>query len=45
MRYAVSPMRPSRREAHSAGMDLLAIAIAVVCFAVLALIVEGLDRV
>jgi hypothetical protein len=37
--------RPSRRLAHSRCMDIIAIAIAVVFFAALLLVVEGLDRV
>jgi hypothetical protein len=45
MRRPQTPMRPSRGRTQDARMDLLAIVIAVVCFAVLALIVEGLDRV
>jgi hypothetical protein len=38
-------MRPSRAGAHSGRMDIIAIAIAVVFFAAMLLLVEGLDRV
>jgi hypothetical protein len=37
--------RPSRRIADSLGMDLVAVAIAVVFFAATLLVIEGLDRV
>jgi hypothetical protein len=38
-------MRPSRRATQHEGMDLIAIVVAVGFFALLALIIEGLDRV
>jgi hypothetical protein len=45
MRWPRFCMRPSRPKAHSPCMDLLAVAIAVVFFAALLLLIEGLDRV
>jgi hypothetical protein len=38
-------IRPGRGRAHSDGMDLLAIALAVLAFATLLILIEGIDRV
>jgi hypothetical protein len=38
-------MRLSRRAAQSTGMDVVAVLIAILAFAVLLALVEGLDRV
>jgi hypothetical protein len=38
-------MRPSRGRAHHGSMDLIAIVLAIATFAVLALLIEGIERV
>ncbi len=38
-------MRPSRGHAHSDGMDVLAVVIGIAMFAILIVLIEGIDRV
>jgi hypothetical protein len=45
MRSARFVTRPSRPGTHSDGMDVVAVILGIVMFALLLLIVEGIDRV